>query len=247
MNFFRLLYSTVLDALFPISEAERELFSYSKEKAFEVLPRASLTPKMIDSTGCETHHRTLGIFAYKDKRVSRLVWNIKYKKSKPATEIAGHALRKVVSALLCPDGVIDAQTNIIIVPMPITKKRRRERGYNQCELITEEMSRYVNKDIQIAFENKLLVRTHHTSHQKNKDREDRLDLEKDTFQIDQKVLNEIMDKINSLPNDLQKESQRNIQFIIIDDVITTGTTIRNAIEAMKKSGLTNVRGLALAH
>ena len=131
--------------------------------------------------------------------------------------------------------------------MPITKKRRRERGYNQCELITEEMSRYVNKDIQIAFENKLLVRTHHTSHQKNKDREDRLDLEKDTFQIDKKVLNEIMDKINSLPNDLQKESQRNIQFIIIDDVITTGTTIRNAIEAMKKSGLTNVRGLALAH
>ncbi len=251
MNFFRLLYSTALDALFPISEVERELFSYSKEQAFEVLPKAGLTPKMIDSTGCETHHRTLGIFAYKDKRISRLVWNIKYKKSTPATEIAGYALRKVVNALLCPDGVIDPLTTFVIIPMPITRRRRRERGYNQCELITEEMSRYVNKDIPIIFENKLLLRVYHTSHQKNKDREERLDLEKDIFKVDSKILNEIMDKINTQQYDSddipQKSFGRNVKFIIVDDVITTGTTIRNAIEAMKEAGLTDVRGVALAH
>ncbi|MEI6396661.1 MAG: phosphoribosyltransferase family protein [Candidatus Taylorbacteria bacterium] len=239
MQFFRLLYSTFQDALFPLSEAERGLFSYSPEKAFEVLPKASLTPKMIDPTGSETYHQTLGIFAYKDERVSRLVWNIKYKKSKPATKIAGYALRKVISALLCPDGIIDTLKTIVIVPMPITQRRRRERGYNQCELITEEMAHYVNKDIQIIFENKLLLRIQHTSHQKHKDREARLELEGGIFKVDEKILNEIKGKIVGV--------LEGTQFIIVDDVITTGTTIRGAIETMKKAGLTNVRGVALAH
>jgi len=243
MQFFRLLYSTFQDALFPLSEAERELFSYSPERAFEVLPKASLTPKMVDPTGVETHHRTLGIFAYKDERVSRLVWNIKYKKSGLATKIAGYALRKVISALLCPDGVIDALTTIVIVPMPVTRRRRRERGYNQCELITEEIARYLNKDIPIIFENKLLLRTQHTSYQKHKDREARLELKDDIFKVDEKILNEIVKKINGAQNGLPKD----IQFIVVDDVITTGTTIRGAIETMKKAGLTNVRGVALAH
>ncbi len=247
MKIFRLFYSTLLEALFPISEAERELFSYSKEKAFEVLPKAGFSPKMIDLTGLETHHQTLGIFAYKDRRVSRLVWNIKYKKSEPATKIAGYALRKVINALFCPNGNVDESTTIIIVPMPITKRRRRERGYNQCELITEEMSRYVNKNLSIIFENKLLLRIQHTSHQKNKDREARLELEKETFKVDENILKEIMKKINNQQSSLPNNSQKTAQFIIIDDVITTGTTIRNAIEAMKKAGLTNVRGVALAH
>ena len=66
MNFFRLLYSTVLDALFPISEAERELFSYSKEKAFEVLPRASLTPKM---TLLGVRH-TIGLWEFSLTRIN---------------------------------------------------------------------------------------------------------------------------------------------------------------------------------
>ena len=232
MKIFRLLYSTFQDALFPISEVERELFSYSPEKAFEVLPKAGLTPKLIDSTGCGTYHQTIGVFAYKDRRVSRLVWNIKYKKSELATKMAGYALRKVMNALLSSDDFTNMSVTLVIIPMPITKRRRRERGYNQCELITEELSRYVNKEIPIIFENKLLMRVAHTSHQKNKDREERLELEKEIFKVDDKIL-----------RDMPKDAH----FIIVDDVITTGTTIKNAIEAMKKAGLRNVRGVAVAH
>lgn len=236
MKIFRLLYSTLLEALFPLSPAERELFSYTPAQAFEVLPKAPLTPRLVDETNVGAFHQTLGVFAYKDERVSRLVWNIKYKKSEQAVEIASYALRKVLTALLYSDPALGGADAIVIVPMPITKRRRRERGYNQCELITNEISKYVSGGggggEKIIFEDKLLTRVHHTSHQKNKDREERLELEKEIFKVDEGVLLGL---------------ERDAHFIIIDDVITTGATIKTAMESMKNAGLKNVRGLALAH
>ena len=204
------------------------------------MPKAGLTPEMVDITGAESFHRTLGIFAYKNRLVSRLVWSIKYKKSEPAVKIAGFALKKVLSALLYTEGISGVIPTTVIIPMPITRRRRRERGYNQCELITTEISKYVNEGIPILFKNDLLLRTHHTSHQKYKDREDRLELGKGIFKVDDAALTALLEKIG-------EKDTGNIRFIVIDDVITTGTTIKEAIETMKMSGLKNVRGLALAH
>ncbi len=244
MKIFRLLYSIFIEAVFPLSPAEKELFSYTPAKAYEILPKAPLTPKLTDDTGIGGFHSTIGVFAYKDPRVYRLVWNIKYKKSESAVKIAGYALRKVISATLFSYEISNVLP-IVILPMPVTKRRRNERGYNQCELITKEISRYVGTEVRILFENNLLERVHHTSHQKNKDRRGRLELEKGIFKVNMKELEQLQEKMTKNIN--SGYLIRDIPFIIIDDVITTGATIKEAMETMKNAGLRNVRAVALAH
>jgi DNA primase len=123
---------------------------------------------------------------------------------------------------------------VVVIPMPITNRRRKERGYNQCELLTDQMeelektsgcSRFVvRKDV--------LFRAHHASRQTLKGRHERIESAKGIFEIKAGVV---------LPELLQS------RVIVIDDVITTGSTMYEAIETLKKAGFSNVRAISLAH
>jgi len=218
MSFIRNLYTLILDALFPLSPEERILFSYSPEKAYQELPRSphSITPN------------TQSLFAYKDERVVKLIWNIKYKKSKPALEIGGYALYQ---NLLNADSVY---SNIVIISIPITAKRRRERGFNQCELLIAEIER-LDTHKQFSVRTDLLIRKQHSSRQTLKDRTHRLESTRGIFLVNEKILKEIMSQYSCSI------------FIIVDDVITTGSTMNEAIETLRRAGCENVRGLSLAH
>lgn len=215
MSLIKNLYNVFLEAVFPLSTSESELFSFTAEEAFARLPRAPLTP----ISG------TRSIFAYKDPRVTKLIWNIKYNKSAAAVAIGGYALFSTLSA---GDKSKDGSP-LMIVPMPITARRRRERGFNQCELLTEELKR-LDMDGKFTILDDLLVRTHHASRQTLKDRTGRLESAKGIF-----GLNENASRF--------KDSK----IIIIDDVITTGSTMKEAMETFKKERFKNVRGLSLAH
>ena len=217
MNFFRLLYATFLDSLFPLSGPEKELFSMSAEQAFEILPRASKPPI----------EHAFSIFSYKDSRVTKLIWNIKYKKQKHAVAIGAFAIWKILAG----SGFISGKRRCLIIPLPITEQRRRERGFNQCELLTEELAR-LDKSRLFEIRKDLLQRVQHKSHQTLKTRKERLKSAKGIFAVNEEVC----------PKELKwKET------IIIDDVITTGSTMLEAMETLKKSGFENVKGLSLAH
>ena len=207
------VWNTVLEALFPVSGAEKELFSLTPEKALNELPAAP-APPIINAAS---------IFAYKDDRVAKLVWNIKYKKSMRAVEIGGYALYR---ELLTSD-----LSKVIIVPMPITPRRRRERGFNQCELLVDEIAR-LDEERRFIIEKYLLKRIHHASRQTLKDRGDRLESAKGIFATGQEVA---------------ERFPRDSKIIIIDDVITTGSTMREAIEILRNAGFEDVVGLSLAH
>jgi len=246
MSFIRNLYTLILDALFPLLPEERVLFSYSPEKAYQELPRSphSITPN------------TQSLFAYKDERVVKLIWNIKYKKSKPALEIGGYALYQYLAgprgcALFSskPNEVVTESTrtlpcleeksaqprgpHIILIPIPITTKRRRERGFNQCELLVAEIQRLdIRKHFSVRTD--VLIRTQHSSRQTLKDRAHRLEDARGIFSVNEPVIKEISSRY---PSPL---------FIIIDDVITTGSTMSEALGTLKKVGC-DARGLSLAH
>lgn len=216
ITFLTTIYKTILEALFPSTKSEKELFSLSPEQALEILPRAPETPF--------TNMRS--VFAYKDDRVTKLVWNIKYKKSKRAIEIGGYSLWKE----------IPRSDLVMIIPIPITKRRRNERGYNQCELLADEIERLDTKR-QLVIEENLLVRIHNADRQTLKDRTDRLADAKGIFAVNNIVADKIKKdiKLNKIP------------IIIIDDVITTGSTMKEAIDTLRKMGFENILGISLAH
>ncbi|MEN9524024.1 MAG: hypothetical protein RL536_93 [Candidatus Parcubacteria bacterium] len=214
------LYKTILEALFPISEAEKELKNVTPENALGLLKRASGYEGL-----AVPYLNAQSVFAYKDKRVEKLVWGIKYKRSKSAIEIGAYALLRELER-------INNLDEALIVPMPITSRRRKERGYNQCELIVDEMVRLDTTD-KITIEKNLLTRVHHTSRQTMKGRVERVESAKGIFGVNIEVLDKVINK--------------KLHVIVIDDVITTGSTMFEAIETLKKSGFENVSGLSLAH
>jgi predicted amidophosphoribosyltransferase len=236
MDLIRALYSVAIDALFPVHPAERAALSCGPEGAWKTLPRAPMVPET----------RMCGVFAYKDERVSRLVWAIKYKKSREGAAIAGYALYMVARQFL---SALPVTTPLVVVPMPITRKRRRERGYNQCELIMEAMMRLDALPgptgwpaHQIIFAPGILSRERHTSRQTLKDRQGRIDTANDAplFAAHPANIRRLMDAVG-----ISDPAQ--VCLIVIDDVITTGSTMKAALDALRGAGFSDICGVSVAH
>lgn len=104
-----------------------------------------------------------------------------------------------------------------IVPIPLHKRRRRERGYNQAELYARHLGRMLG----IPVETRLLIRVKQTAPQKE--------------------LSDIQRK-----NNLKRAFKCNaniVQFkkvLIVDDIYTTGSTMDAAAEALKHTGVQEV-------
>jgi len=230
--------TTIIDALFPIPVAERWIFDTDPSLIFNILPRDSHSPI---ADGC-------AIFSYKDERTWRLVWSIKYKKSAAAAKLAGYALHRMLHMYTL------AASPIIVVPMPVSKQRRRERGFNQCELLTAEIEQLENKRQSDTGEqsdargrlriiNDLLIRKIHTSRQTLKDKEGRQESAEGLFGINEKALERLRDGSKRE----EKSAECSPTIIIIDDVITTGSTMKEAVQTLRSSGFVNTWGLSVAH
>lgn len=118
---------------------------------------------------------------------------------------------------------------IILVPVPITNKRLRERGYNQAELIAKGL---MQNDKEKIFElgKNIIVKTKDTLPQARiKNRNKRLKNVVGCFNVQNSSL------------------VKNRTVIVIDDVTTTGGTINEAIKVLKKAGAKKVVGFAIAH
>lgn len=100
-----------------------------------------------------------------------------------------------------------------LMPVPIHTKRRRERGFNQAELI----AKIVSRETQIPLDVTSLVRVKNTKAQKALHPSER----------DQNL------KMAFLANPFPKYYKR---VILIDDIFTTGSTIEACTKALKKEG-----------
>jgi ComF family protein len=118
--------------------------------------------------------------------------------------------------------------NPILIPIPMHPKNLKERGYNQSELIVKDIEKIkTNKNFSFCYN--ALQKIKETPHQsKLKNKNERLKNLKDCFFADEKLV-------------------KNKNIILIDDVITTGTTMSEATKALKKVGAKKVIGFSIAH
>jgi ComF family protein len=123
-----------------------------------------------------------------------------------------------------------ATTKIILVPIPLSRKRLRERGYNQCELIVQEIVKLYDTNMTaIEVKKNVLKRSHSRTEQKTKGRADRISESKNFFSIAPDA--DIADTM----------------CIVIDDVVTTGSTLVAAKHRLLASGAREVIMIAVAH
>jgi ComF family protein len=214
MRLFSTWLKLVLDILFPPRS----------DRAFVDIDAiiSSLPPEEI---GSEYIH---ALFRYKELPVKKLVLQIKYYGNKKITAICGQILYSYIVEELSDQLSFNDFTAPLLIPIPLSAERRKERGYNQCECLIDEMKKY---DPQNHFEASydLLIKSKNTTEQKSLKRKDRLKNLHNIFQI----------------SDPGRICNRNI--IIIDDVCTTGATFEEACHALLQAGARNVLCLAVAH
>lgn len=116
----------------------------------------------------------------------------------------------------------------LLVPVPVSTARLAERGFNQAEQLAAAITRRRH-----VPQLPLLVRTQHTAKQSFKSRSERLADMKHAFtgNRDSEVLQSLRSLIDAI--NLQAE-QRPLQIILIDDIYTTGSTIRACAEALQQ-------------
>jgi ComF family protein len=112
-----------------------------------------------------------------------------------------------------------------ILPVPLYKKRQRERGYNQAAILARNLAqRY-----RLNFIQNNLIRIRHTEAQWSiKERGQRQANVKNAFRL-------------RFPSQVQDQ-----HLILIDDVFTTGATVNECAKTLKKAGAKSVLVLTVA-
>ncbi|QUL54562.1 ComF family protein [Paenibacillus tritici] len=116
----------------------------------------------------------------------------------------------------------------LLVPVPVSTVRLLERGFNQAEQLAAVLCR--SRDL---LQLPLLVRTHHTAKQSFKSRSERLADMKHAFtgNTDEGVLHRLREQLDATAF---RGQQRPLRIIIIDDIYTTGSTIRACADALHR-------------
>lgn len=112
----------------------------------------------------------------------------------------------------------------VLVPVPLHRKRLRERGYNQSSLLARQLGKLAN----LPVADDCLIRQRHALPQAR------------TATVEERQSN-VTDAFACRDHRL-----RDKQVLLIDDVSTSGATLDACAAALKASGATSVWGLVMA-
>ena len=220
MKQFQKYIRAILKIIFPQKPGAVDFTIISPEEVWHTSPcAASISPPRFPA-------RCRAALSYKYPRTRALIWQIKYKRDAAAITIGGYILYQIMARRF-------SNEKIVVVPIPVSPARRRERGYNQCELLAEAMLK--NNPTQLTVRTDILFRTVHTKRQTLKNRSERLVAARGIFSIHKKFAHN------------ENESLKHHHIVVIDDVLTTGSTLHEAITTLEKAGFEKVFGLTLAH
>ncbi len=158
---------------------------------------------------------------YHNEVVAALVWEAKYHANPRALGLAAELLAPRV--LECAAEEVGVP---LLVPVPIHKARKRERGHNQAELLCQAMLPHLGQAAKYCPQ--ALARTVNTAHQQGLHRDKRLHNVKNCMQANSAA---VKDRV----------------CIVVDDVTTTGATLAEAKRALLAAGARSVHTLALAY
>ena len=102
----------------------------------------------------------------------------------------------------------------LILPLPLSKKKERSRGYNQCDYIAEGLSQVTG----IPVVRGCITRTKANETQTHKNRQERWKNVEGIFAVS------------------NPDAVRGKHVLLIDDVLTTGATISDCARALVRAG-----------
>ena len=235
----RKLVLFLADWLFPrecvVCAEEGEWLCATCRDKLGFLPRQVCLKCGADNEGkiCASHNlfidRFFSVFSYRDEAIKRLIKLCKYHFSREAGEILGGLLvdwlradnnQKILKLL----NHWASQNKLLVVAVPLNKRRERWRGFNQAQLLANHLANNFNW----RFDYKSLIKTKHTKPQADLSAQARLTNLTKVFIW-------------------RGESLAGLAVLLIDDVATTGATLNEVGRALKVAGATRVYCLTIAH
>lgn len=113
----------------------------------------------------------------------------------------------------------------IIIPVPIHKKRKNERGYNQSERIAKKIAKNINE---LELVTDCLIKQKNTVAQSTLTKQQRKQNVKQVYKIG------------------NKEKIQNKKIILLDDIYTTGATAEECSKILKQNGAKEILVLTIA-
>ncbi len=167
------------------------------------------------------------LFTYHDPRVKKLIWKLKYHGLTAVAPRIASLLHDLILPDLAEISLFEAG-KVLLVPIPITSKRQKERGFNQAAVLAKHLAR--KNPESLIYAPNILQKTKDTPTQVSiKNRAERLKNLAGAFAV------------------TDPDKVKNQTILILDDVITTGTTVREARRVLLQSNAKKVLTLAVAH
>lgn len=164
------------------------------------------------------HHydRGLSLWLHREP-VRRSIYQFKYHNQRR------YGILYTEELIRCYGHMIKRWNPDLIIPIPLHKKRRKKRGYNQAAIISRELG----KRLRIPVDDGILIRRIATSPQKGLGHSERKKNVRNAFMM-------------------KKEVRRGITVLLVDDIYTTGNTIDAAAEVLKAGGIEKVYFLTIS-
>ncbi len=164
----------------------------------------------------------LGAVTNFDETVRKLIHQLKYQKWQKILNPLKIILENYLNNLkLNPEKL----KNYIVIPIPLHKNRMQERGFNQAELIGKIISEKYN----LPLAKEILIRNKETKSQAElKNWDDRKNNLAGAFKIE------------------NADFLKNKNIILVDDVYTSGATIKEAAKILKENSAKKIIALVIA-
>lgn len=164
---------------------------------------------------------------FNDKKISSLIKYYKYKFIKELGKYLSSFLFNFiinnikVNPILTSNKILDIE-NFLIIPVPLSKKRLKWRGFNQSEVLAQSISQKLGLKISLQ-----LKRIKYKKAQAKLNKEKRIKNTKNCFKW--------------TGDNLSKQ-----KILIIDDVYTTGSTLNEIAKELKNHQAGEIWGLVIA-
>jgi ComF family protein len=174
--------------------------------------RAAMCSACQESTPSFTKAAAYGSY---DGDLRELVHLLKYEQVLPAANVLGRMLAEAMGKLNVSGG------RILVVPVPLHRSKRRQRGFNQAELIARSALKKL-ADGRFELVSDLLERRRPTVSQIGLTRAQRAENIHGAFRVVH---------LNRVPGR---------EILLVDDVLTAGTTAGECARILRKAGATRV-------
>lgn len=215
-------------------------------KIFDALlyPKKCLVCKKPNKSICATCRKELpkperdlpnyiwALYEYRHPVIKKILTDAKYRKRFEPLYSFGAVLSDAAVDIVADYIELYNYTNIFIVPVPISKKRIHERGFNQALVLSKALV-YNNTSNFSILNTAVIKKIDKTPQASIHNRQERLKSPIGTFEItkNEKVLRKLQGSF----------------CIIIDDITTTGATMSEVRRILLESGAHTAIGLAVAH